>query len=140
MLDYEDFRWRIYHEGKKSKVKNLLDDYKTLVGEFLDKFKSRLKTHEIGIWKNKLNQTAKDAFSPRKAEAKANNVCHVNAMNVIHSGSLKENCMSTPEVMGRLDDILLKLTKVQSLLESKIDPSNIVRNASSIRVLDVKST
>ena len=56
------------------------------------------------------------------------------------SESLKENCKSTPEIEMKLNEILLKLTKVQSLLESKIDPSNIVRNASSIRVLDVKST
>ena len=32
-------RWKIYHEGEKSKVKYLLDNFKTLVGEFLDKFK-----------------------------------------------------------------------------------------------------
>ena len=42
-------RWRIYHEGKKSKVKHLLDEYKSLVGEFLDKFKTRLKQHEVDI-------------------------------------------------------------------------------------------
>ena len=57
-----------------------------------------------------------------------------------NSESLKENCKSTPEIEMKLDEILLKLTKVQSLLESKIDPSNIVRNVSSIRALDVKST
>jgi len=59
---------------------------------------------------------------------------------VTNSESLKENWKFTPEIDMKLDQILLKLTKVQSLLESKIDPSNIVRNASSIRVLDVKST
>jgi len=79
VLDYEDFRWRIYHEGKKSKVRYPLDQYKNLVGEFLDKFKTRLKQHEVGIWKKKLNQTVKDAFSPRKTQAKANNIWHVNA-------------------------------------------------------------
>ena len=133
-------RWRIYHEGMKSKVKYLLDEYKSLVGEFLDKFKTRLKQHEVCIWKKKLNQTVKDAFSPRKTQAKANNIWHVNAINVTNSESLKENCKSTPEIEMKLDEILLKLTKVQSLLESKIDPCNIVRNASSIRALDVKST
>ena len=50
-------RWKIYHERKKSKVRKLLDEYKTRVGEFLDKFKDRLKLHEVGIWKEKLNQT-----------------------------------------------------------------------------------
>ena len=83
-------RWKIYHEGKKSKVKNLLDNYKTLVGEFLDKFKTRLKTHEVGIWKNKLNQTVKDAFSPRKAKAKANNVWYVNSTGLLTVNALQQ--------------------------------------------------
>ena len=133
-------RWRIYHEGKKSKVQYLLDEYKDLVGEFLDKFKTRLKQHEVGIWKKKLNQTVKDAFSPRKTQAKANNIWHVNAINVTNSESLKENCKSTPEIEMKLDEILLKLAKLQSLLEVKIVPSNIVKNTNSIRALDVECT
>ena len=36
-------RWPIYHEEKKSMVKKLLDKYRALVGEFLVKFKMRLK-------------------------------------------------------------------------------------------------
>ena len=131
-------RWKIYHERKKSKVKKLLDEYKTRVGDFLDKFKMRLKSHEVGIWKEKLSQTVKDAFSPRKA--KANNVWHVNAMNVINSEFLKENQKSTPDIEMKLDEILLKLAKVQSLLEGKVPPSEIDGNTSPIRALDVKST
>ena len=133
-------RWKIYHERKKSKVRKLLDEYKTRVGEFLDKFKDRLKLHEVGIWKEKLNQTVKDAFSPWKAKAKVNNIWHVNAMNVVHSESLKEIQKSTPDIEKKLDEILQKLAKVQSLLEGKVPMSKIDGNTSSIRALDVNST
>ena len=39
-------RWDIYHE-EKSKVNILLEKYKTLIGEFLEKFKMKLKSHEV---------------------------------------------------------------------------------------------
>ena len=36
-------RWEAYHEEEESKVKKILKKYKTLIGEFLVKFKMTLK-------------------------------------------------------------------------------------------------
>ena len=65
-----NLRWNIYHaEETKSNVKSILDTYKILVGEFLEKFKMRLKAHEVGVWIEKLSQTIVYANSPQKIEA-----------------------------------------------------------------------
>ena len=93
-------RWEIYHE-EKSKVNILLEKYKTLIGEFLKKFKTKLKSHEVGIWKQKLNQTIMDATSPKKSNVKGNSYSIVNSLwiggvaeNVMNSKSLKKNSAS----------------------------------------------
>ena len=138
-------RWEIYHE-EKSKVNILLEKYKTLVGEFLEKFKMKLKSHEVGIWKEKLNQTIMDATSPKKSNVKGNSYSMVNSLwfggvaeNVMNSKSLKKNERLIPEeIMRKLDDVLLKLTEVKSLLDGKDVPSKFVGNNSSMKGLDTE--
>ena len=63
-------RWEAYHEDEESKVKMILKKYKTLIGEFLVKYEMTLKSHEVDIWKEKLNQTVKDTVSPKKSDVK----------------------------------------------------------------------
>jgi len=138
-------RWEIYHE-EKSKVKILLEKYKTLVGEFLEKFKMKLKSHEVGIWKEKLNQTIMDATSPKKSNVKGNSYSMVNSLwfggvaeNVMNSKSLKMNERPIPEeIMRKLDDVLLKLTEVKSLLDGKDVPSKFVGINGSMKDLDTE--
>ena len=138
-------RWEIYHE-EKSKVNILLEKYKTLIGEFLKKFKMKLKSHEVGIWKEKLNQTIMDATSPKKSNVKGNSYSMVNSLwfggvaeNVMNSKSLKKNERLIPEeIMRKLDDVLLKLTEVKSLLDGKDVPSKFVGNNSSMKDLDTE--
>ena len=62
-------RWRIYHEAKSNAI-IILEKYKTLVGEFLEKFKMRLKAHEVGLSKEKLSQTIVYANSPQEIKKK----------------------------------------------------------------------
>ena len=138
-------RWEIYHE-EKSKVKILLEKYKTLVGEFLEKFKMKLKSHEVGIWKEKLNQTIMDATSPKKSNVKGNSYSMVNslwfggiAQNVMNSKSLKKNEKLIPEeIMRKLDDVLLKLAEVKCLLGGKDVPSKNGGNNSPVKSLDIE--
>ena len=138
-------RWEIYHE-EKSKVDILLEKYKTLIGEFLKKFKMKLKSHEVGIWKEKLNQTIIDATSPKKSNVKGTSYSMVNSLwfggvaeNVMNSKSLKKNERLIPEeIMRKLDDVLLKLTEVKSLLDGKDVPSKFVGNNSSMKDLDTE--
>ena len=100
----------------------------------------RLKPHEIGIWQKKLNQTVKDVMSPHKSNVKVNAIWSGHAKVVQHSKSLKKNAMSTPEVMKKLDEVLLKLTEIQNLFTGNEIPSNIVGKNSFINALDDKVT
>ena len=145
-------RWEAYHEEEESKVKKILKKYKTLIGEFLVKFKMTLKSHEVDIWKEKLNKTVKDTVSPKKSDVKGESYAMVNslwlggsAQDVMKSKSLKKNDVPTPvEIMRKLDDVLLRLDEVKCLLEVKDVPREIVGNNSSLKcpdteeVLDVK--
>ena len=54
----------------KSNAKNILGKYKTLVGEYLENLKMRLKAHEVGLWKEKLSQTIVYANSPQEIKKK----------------------------------------------------------------------
>ena len=109
-------RWCIYHAENRTDVHNLLEKYKKLVGEFLGKFKLRLKSHEVGIWKKKLSQTVKDVNSPKKSYTKVNSIWYNRAKNVQHPQMLKQDVMSMPETMKKLNAILVKLTEILSLL------------------------
>ena len=123
--------WRIYHKVK-SNAKNILGKYKTLVGEYLENLKMRLKAHEVGLWKEELSQTTVYANSPQeikkkvddanpprkgivkeKGYAKVNTTWFGSAKNVHHTKLLKKNVKSmSEEVMKKLDEVLLKLIEV----------------------------
>ena len=129
-------RWEAYHEEEESKVKKILEKYKTMIGEFMVKFKTTLKTHEVDIWKEKLNQTVKDTVSPKKSDVKGKSYAMVNslwsggrAQNVMNFKSLKKKDVPMPdEIMRKLDDVLLKLDEIKCLLNGKNVPSKLVGN------------
>ena len=139
-------RWEAYHEEEESKVKKILEKYKTMIGEFMVKFKTTLKTHEVDIWKEKLNQTVKDTVSPKKSDVKGKSYAMVNslwsggsAQNVMNFKSLKKKDVPTPdEIMRKLDDVLLKLDEIKCLLNGKDVPSKFVGNNSSMKGLDTE--
>ena len=139
-------RWEAYHEEEESKVKKILEKYKTMIGEFMVKFKTTLKTHEVDIWKEKLNQTVKDTVSPKKSDVKGKSYAMVNslwsggsAQNVMNFKSLKKKDVPTPdEIMRKLDDVLLKLDEIKCLLNGKDVPSKFVGNNGSMKGLDTE--
>ena len=137
-------RWCIYHAENRTDVHNLLEKYKKLVGEFLGKFKLRLKSHEVGIWKKKLSQTVKDVNSPQKSYTKVNSIWYNRAKNVQHPQMLKQDVMSMPETMKKLDAILVKLMEIVSLLNgnenSKKSCGNESLDAREDKIGDVHTT
>ena len=137
-------RWSIYHAENRTDVHGLLNKYKKLVGEFLGKFELRLKSHEVGIWKKKLSQTVKDVNSPQKTYTKVNSIWYNRAKNVQHPQMLKQDVMSMPETMNKLDAILVKLMEIESVLNgyenSKKLCGNVILDAREDKIGDVHTT
>ena len=55
-------RWLIYQNihSKTRKAKKIVDKYKKLVNQFLNKFSLKLKPKEIPIWREKVAKTMED--------------------------------------------------------------------------------